>query len=64
MLVVPGFGGLSIYAPKMNNDGVSIPGLIFCGELVKKYNFHHFESPIKTQRSVDTFIIDLMTKIT
>lgn len=53
MLVVPNVLGLCIYSPPLDEYGNSVKGVAFSKALVDRYNFHNYDSLIRSDNKED-----------
>lgn len=53
MIVVPDVMGITIWSPRIDENGSSIKGLDFSRKLVERFNFHMFDTSKKNINKVD-----------
>ena len=55
MEVIPGLGGFCTWSPPLDKNGNSIKGFQFCCELTRQYNFHTYETMVRSKRDPSVF---------
>ncbi|XP_067122365.1 glutaminase liver isoform, mitochondrial [Centruroides vittatus] len=53
MVVVPNVIGLCLWSPPLDNYGNSVRGVQFCEDLVRMFNFHHYDNLRHTTQKRD-----------
>ena len=64
MIVVPNVMGITIYSPRVDNNGNSVKGLDLCGKLIQRFNFHNYDSLTKKADKIDPRLLKNETKMT
>lgn len=53
MIVVPNVMGLALWSPPLDSYGNSVRGVQFCEELIRIFNFHHYDNLRHTAQKKD-----------
>ncbi|MBI4162793.1 MAG: glutaminase [Candidatus Aenigmarchaeota archaeon] len=53
VIVVPNVMGIAIWSPRINDHGISVRGLDFCRKFIQRFNFHNYDSLIKTPEKIN-----------
>jgi glutaminase len=52
-VVIPNFGGVAIWSPRLDEMGNSVRGVRFATELVKRFAFHHYDNLNGATQKID-----------
>ena len=64
--VIPNFGGICVYSPKLDNIGNSVRGIQFFHKLIKNYRFHIFDtlvSGLEKKKNINNDSLNILTKL-
>ncbi len=53
MVVIPNVGGMAIWSPRLDEMGNSVRGVQFSREMVRRFNFHNYDSLVKVDNKID-----------
>ncbi|XP_037071389.1 glutaminase liver isoform, mitochondrial-like [Pollicipes pollicipes] len=53
IVVIPNVLGFALYSPRLDSCGNSVRGVRFCKELIKTFNFHHFDNVSASTQKID-----------
>ncbi|KAI0207402.1 Glutaminase kidney [Lamellibrachia satsuma] len=59
LLVVPNVMGMCLWSPPLDVNGNTVRGIQFCQELVKMFNFHHYDTIKHSLQRIDPRRTDL-----